>query len=422
MSVLTNKKRPVLSERLTFLASPEDFPLRFNHTAPRPGPPSAAQKPPLPRHGTARPRPWTGPTSGEAPPTGPRGGSRRALVPNSLASGPAPCAQREEAGRGGSARAFWACFAAPPRRWRRAGGGGRPEEVVARGAEQSAALAGRGAPRRGRAAEHSRSVGGEPSSRAAGDKAEGGAELAPPHPGADRGGCAVGRRWRGLGPVKMDLARTIILLCSCVAGAGGEERPGPPGSAGPWPAALPRGCRSPSLPPSLSSLRRGAGLGAAGPAPRCAAPQRPGGRPRLGRRLGLPFRRPLPGHGPHRPARALSPRRLGLARRPRLFPGTFPRRGPSQPFFSPSFPMVLGCAVPCPAPLRSLGTFLTAVPVAASRLPSSPGAKRRPREAEAAAVPRTSPSPRPLPGTRKHGQAESSASGNRRRARDFPEA
>lgn len=46
------------------------------------------------------------------------------------------------------------------------------------------------------------------------------------------------------------------------------------------------------LPPSLSSLRRGAGLGAAGPAPRGAAPQRPGGRPRLGRRLGLAFPSP----------------------------------------------------------------------------------------------------------------------------------
>lgn len=65
-----------------------------------------------------------------------------------------------------------------------------------------------------------------------GDKAEGDEELAPPYPGAGWGGCAVGRRRWGLCPEKMDLARTIILLCSWAAGAGGEGRPGPLGPRG----------------------------------------------------------------------------------------------------------------------------------------------------------------------------------------------
>lgn len=90
------------------------------------------------------------------------------------------------------------------------------------------------------------------------------------------------RRWWGLGPVKMDLAGTIILLCSCAAGAGGEERPGPPGPAGSWPAALARGCRplslSPSFPPfvpppSLARLGAGGG-GPRSPGRRASAPRR----------------------------------------------------------------------------------------------------------------------------------------------------
>lgn len=109
------------------------------------------------------------------------------------------------------------------------------------------------------------------------------ARSSPSRPAPVWGGCAVGRRrWRrrGLRPAEMDLAGTIILLCSCAAGAGGEE---PPGLAGPCFGAV-------SLPPSLflpslflSRLRR-SGPGAAGPALR--------GAPAPGPRLG-PSRAPL---------------------------------------------------------------------------------------------------------------------------------
>lgn len=75
----------------------------------------------------------------------------------------------------------------------RAGAGGRPEEAAERGTGAERCRPG-GAPpppglsRRSRADPWAETV----LQRTTGDKAEGGAELAPPHPGADRGGCAVG--------------------------------------------------------------------------------------------------------------------------------------------------------------------------------------------------------------------------------------
>lgn len=200
----------------------------------------------------------------------------------------------------------------------------------------------------------------------------------------------------------MDLAGTIILLCSCAAGAGGEERPGP----GLRPSLGAAGL-SPFLP--ISPPRRGAGLGAAGPSPWGAASQRPGGRPRLGRRPRLSFPSPAP-----RAWSALScsgplplPPRAGLALPPlsRDFP-------PPRTFF----PHSARLRRPMPGSALLLRGFSHSG--LGSRFPV-PVLRRR---AEAAASPRACFSPPLLPGTRKRGQAESSSSGNRRRARDFPGA
>lgn len=150
MSVLTNKKRPVLSERLTFLASPEDFPLRFNHTAPRPAPlcrPETAITPA--RHGQAppldRPRLRGGPAH-RAPGWQPPG-----VGPQFSCVGPRPlrAARGGGAGRLGSRVLGVLRGPAPPVASGgrgRAAGGSRGEGS---GAERSACRAGGAAPRPG---------------------------------------------------------------------------------------------------------------------------------------------------------------------------------------------------------------------------------------------------------------------------------
>lgn len=169
-----------------------------------------------------------------------------------------------------------------------------------------------------------------------GDKAEGDEELAPPYPGAGWGGCAVGRRRWGLCPEKMDLARTIILLCSWAAGAGGEGRPGPLGPRGLGRDVAFR-LRLPPFPsrgrPALSPGRQAA----AGPLPGALSPP-PFGRPRartapsasaLSMRLAR-RRAPLPGRtmGGRGGSRFLSPLRRSPFSLPEL--QCFPRRSPSS--------------------------------------------------------------------------------------------
>lgn len=146
------------------------------------------------------------------------------------------------------------------------------------------------------------------------------ARPSPSRPAPVWGGCAVGRRRRrGLRPAEMDLAGTIILLCSCAAGAGGEE---PPGLAGPWFGAV-------SFPPSFFSPSLVSGARGRGRrAPLSGAPRRQGRgwaasrAPRSARRFSPP--------GP-------LPRRPGTAWRPRPFPGTFPAedRVSCSPLFFP---------------------------------------------------------------------------------------
>lgn len=162
------------------------------------------------------------------------------------------------------------------------------------------------------------------------------------------------RRRRGLRPAEMDLAGTIILLCSCAAGAGGEE---PPGLAGPWFGAV-------SFPPCLFLLSLSPVSGAWGRgrwAPLSGAPRLQGRgwaasrAPRSARRFSPPAALPL---------------RPRPAWRPRPFPGTFPAedRVSCSPLFFPlgSF----GCVCfPLPALLPYFGTSRP-VPVVASRLPS----------------------------------------------------
>lgn len=129
----------------------------------------------------------------------------------------------------------------------------------------------------------------------------------------------------------------------------GRARPAPRGPGlRPWLGAA---GLSPFLPPSLPSfllpLWRGSGLEAAGPAPRGAAPQRPGGRPRLGRRPGLSFSPPAPGHGPHHPARALAPPPPGSGPAPPRIARDFapPRTAPDRVGCSPP-PLFLGPSLP----------------------------------------------------------------------------
>lgn len=274
----------------------------------------------------ARPRPSLGPAPGRVHQTPP------------LPAGPAPCA------RGG---ALWACPAAPPP------GGvcrarGRRERRRAERRERGSA-AGRAAdPGPAAAVPWAGTVlpsgGGQSGGRRP-------ARPSPSRPAPVWGGCAVGRRRRrrGLRPAEMDLAGTIILLCSCAAGAGGEE---PPGLAGPCFGAV-------SLPPSLFLLsvspvsgargrgRRAPLSGAQGRgwaarrAPRSAAASaRPGLSPPPGAGLAPP---PLPRDfpGEDRVSCSRSPSPSGPAR-PCLFSPPGPAAAPRD--FPP------GPAGRCPAP------------------------------------------------------------------------
>lgn len=175
--------------------------------------------------------------------------------------------------------------------------------------------------------------------------------------------------------MKMDLAGTIILLCSCAAGAGGEVRPGPPGPAGPWPAALARGCRSPSLPSSLSAAAR---LGAGGDGPRSpgrrasASRRQAAAGPSAGLLLSVacsPARPASPCPGPLPPPPGAGP----VPPTPCTGLSHAEDRVSCCPFLS-SFPLLssaaLGCASPCPAACSSVPRDFPHGPVAASRLPS----------------------------------------------------
>lgn len=142
----------------------------------------------------------------------------------------------------------------------------------------------------------------------------------------------------------------------------GRARPAPRGLAlRPWLGAV---CFLRPSPP-----RRVSRLGAAGPAPRGAAPQRPGGRPRLGRQPGLSLLS-LPDALPPAPGAG----RPGALALPRDFSPTEDRVSCSSFLSSSTLLLPPRSAVSSPARLsvllQSLGTFFT-VPVAVSLLPFS---------------------------------------------------
>lgn len=165
----------------------------------------------------------------------------------------------------------------------------------------------------------------------------------------------MGRRRWGLCPEKMDLARTIILLCSWAAGAGGEGRPGPLGPRGLGRDVAFR-LRLPPFPsrgrPALSPGRQAA----AGPLPGALSPPplRPPPCPHRSFRLG-----PLHAAGP-----APSPAAGTHHGRPRR---------PSLPFFAASFSFLSPRAAVLPPALPFLGTLWRC----RGPLPSRPAASFR---------------------------------------------